>query len=221
MNCRKPIAAPGNPDQGSERNTRFESTSPPGRQHGFSIIELMMSVILLAVAMALAVPSYRDMVEKRQLTHGAEQFMAFVNSAQSESIKQNRVLTVSYSRTADDNWCAGAVLGAMACDCAQTNVAAADYCAINSVPWIINNNHAGNRDLVKSMTGDGAYSFDPVRGLMVDADDALAVEMHSDSGGYRMELRVSATGQVVLCSKDAGHSVPGYPVCPAAPAEET
>ncbi|MEJ8567616.1 GspH/FimT family pseudopilin [Elongatibacter sediminis] len=190
------------------------ATIPRTHQTGFSIIELMMSVVLLAIAMALAVPSYREMVEKRQLTYGAEQLMSFVNSAQSESIKKNRVLTVSYERTDDDDWCAGAVLGTTACDCGQTNTASADYCAIDSVPWIINNTHAGNHDLVQSMSGDGAYSFDPVRGLMTDLDDSLVIEMRSDDESYRLQLRVSNTGQVVLCSKDNGHDVPGYPVCP-------
>lgn len=205
-------------------NSRTLSVSPSGaapgprtlpfRHNGFSIIELMMSVVLLAIAMALAVPSYREMIEKRQLTYGAEQLMAFVNSAQSESIKQNRVLTISYSRTAADDWCAGAVLGATACDCNQTNTAAADYCQINSVPWIIDHTHAGDHDLVQAMTGDGAYSFDPVRGLMTDLDDSLVVQMRSDSDAYRLRLTVSNTGQVTLCSEDSSHKVPDYPVCP-------
>ena len=54
-------------------------------QAGFSIIEVMMSLVLLAITAALALPSYQEMVQKRQLTHGAEQIMAFVNTAQGEA----------------------------------------------------------------------------------------------------------------------------------------
>jgi prepilin-type N-terminal cleavage/methylation domain-containing protein len=206
MNSRKlNVVLRGRCSQPAPRNSR---------QLGFSIIELMMSIVLLGIAMALAIPSYREMVEKRQLTYGAEQLMAFVNSAQSESIKQNQVLTVSYTRTDDDDWCVGAMLGATACDCKQTNTAASDYCAIDSMPWIIDNSHAGDHELVQSMSGDGAYSFDPVRGLMVDLNDSLVVEMRSDSENYRLQLMVSTSGQVTLCSGDSSHSVPGYAVCP-------
>jgi hypothetical protein len=72
----------------------------------------------------------------------------------------------------------------------------------------------GNTNLVKSMTGDGAYSFDPVRGIFTDLDDSLVVAMSSNSAGYKLDLRVSNTGQAILCSNDADHSVPGYKVCP-------
>lgn len=183
---------------------------------GFSIVELMVAIVLLAISAALALPSYRELIEKRQITYGAEQLMAFVNAAQSESIKQNSVLTVSWSRTADNDWCVGAVLGNTACDCAQTNVAATDFCAIDSQAWVINNSHAGNRDLVTAMEGDGAYSFNPVRGLVEsETDDPFfVVGMSSNGGRYNLEMSVSRTGQVGLCNSIGGeHPVPGYAVC--------
>ena len=204
MNCRK--------------QTKKRAFVPKGTSiGGFSIVELMIAIVLLAISAALALPSYREMIEKRQLTHGAEQIMAFVNAAQSESIKQNSNLTVSYSRTAADDWCVGAVVGTVACDCNEIDVAQTDYCAIDSQAWVINNAHASDRDLVTAMEGDGAYSFDPVRGLVpefVDGDDGFVVEMNSNSAMYQLTLSVSITGQVSLCSPaDSEHAVPGYAVC--------
>jgi hypothetical protein len=49
---------------------------------------------------------------------------------------------------------------------------------------------------------------------MVDLNDSLVVEMRSDSENYRLQLMVSTSGQVTLCSGDSSHSVPGYAVCP-------
>ena len=186
------------------------------RQTGFTLIEIIMSIVLLAIGAALSLPSYREMVEKRQLTHGAEQIMAFVNSTQMEAMKQNRVVTVSYSRTADDNWCFGAVLGATACDCNETTSTETDFCAIDSAPRFINNGNTGNLDLLKSITGDGAYSFDPIRGILTDLDDSLTLEMSSNNENYKLNLTVNNTGQAILCSKDSSHKVPGYNVCPVA-----
>lgn len=187
---------------------------------GFTIVELMLSVVLLAIGAALSLPSYREMVEKRQLTHGAEQIMAFVNSAQSEAMKRNQVVTVSYSRTADDDWCVGAVVGATACDCTEESAGEPDFCAIDSAPRIITNENVGNTELVKSIAGDGAYSFDPIRGIFVDLDDSLMVQMSSNDENYQLNLTVSNTGQVIVCSNDSSHTVPGYGVCPAADPEE-
>jgi len=187
---------------------------PCFRQAGFTLVELMMSIVLLAIGAALSLPSYREMVEKRQLTNGAEQVLAFVNSAQMESMKQNQVVTVSYARTADNNWCFGAVLGATACDCTKTSSTDADYCAINTAPSIINSANTGNLDLLNSLSGDGAYSFDPVRGIFTDLGDSLRAELSSPNQVYKLSLTVSNTGQAILCSKDSSHKVPGYSVCP-------
>ena len=45
------------------------------------------------------------------------------------------------------------------------------------------------------------------------------MELRSRSGEFRLNLVVNNTGRVTLCSDDAAHSVPGYPVCPVAPLE--
>ena len=186
------------------------------RQNGFTVVELMISLVLLAIGAALAIPSYRQMVEKRQLTHGAEQIMAFVNTAKSEAVRRNQIVTVSYKRIDTDNWCVGMVVGTSACDCMESNTAASDYCAIDSAPRIINNAYVGNTKLVKEMTGaDGnKFSFDPVRGIFTNLGKSLKVQMRSDSQDYRLDLKVSNTGEAILCSHDATYAVPGYGVCP-------
>lgn len=185
------------------------------RNAGFTLIELMISLLLLAVAAALSLPSYRDMIEKRQLTHGAEQIMAFVNSAQLEATRQNDFVTISWSRTADNNWCFGTTLGEDACDCTETVPTESDFCAINAVPSVISNLNVGSRDLLKSISGDLAYTFDPIRGIFDDFGANLQVEMSSDSQSYALNLVVNRAGNAFICSKDEAHKVPGYGICAA------
>jgi type IV fimbrial biogenesis protein FimT len=180
----------------------------------------MMSVVLMGIGLALALPSYRDMVEKRQVTNGAEQLAAFINTAQGVALKTNQVVTVSYDRADDDEWCVGAISGETACDCTQTNTAAADYCQIGAQPFLIHQGHAADRDLMHAMVGDGSYAFDPVRGLFQDLDDALTLELRSQNEDFRLNLVVNNTGRVTLCSANADHAVPGYEVCPAQAEEE-
>lgn len=184
------------------------------RNRGFSIIEVLMSVVLLGIGMALAIPSYRDMVEKRQVTNGAEQLASFVNTAQGVAMKTNQVVTVSYSRSDEDDWCIGAVSGTTACDCTQNDTGAADYCQIASQPFILNNGHAGDLQLMHAMRGDGSYAFDPVRGLLLDLDDSLTVELRSPSEDFRLNMVVNSAGRVILCSDGSDHAVPGYQPCP-------
>lgn len=188
---------------------------------GFTLIELMISLVLLAVAAALSFPSYRDMIEKRQLTHGAEQIMAFVNSAQLESTRQNDFVTISWSRTDDNDWCFGTTLGEDACDCTETVDTETDYCAINAVPSVISNLNVGSRDLLKAISGDDDYTFDPVRGIFDESfGQNLVVELSSDSESYSLNLVMNQAGDTVICSLDDAHKVPGYGICPADEDEE-
>lgn len=184
------------------------------RSRGFSLVEVMMTIVLLGIGMALALPSYQDMVEKRQVTNGAEQVAAFINTAQGVAMKTNQVVTVSYSHTDSDDWCIGAVAGNTPCDCEQTSTTEADFCQIASQQFILDDSIANDRALMFDMVGDGSFAYDPVRGLFDDLDDSLTLELRSNSEEFRLNLVVSNTGRVVLCSASASYAIPGYQVCP-------
>ena len=177
------------------------------RHRGFTLIEVMMSTVLIAIGTTLAIPSYRDMVQKRQLTNSAEQLASFVSSVQSISTRTNQVVTVSYLHANHEEWCIGAVINAddTACNCTQ-----AASCTIDGQEFVLNESLSNGSELMHDITGD-SYSFDPVRGL---ADGSLTMELHTDSRDFKLNLVVNNTGRVVLCSDDAGHAIPGYVVCP-------
>ncbi len=178
------------------------------RHRGFTLVEVIMSVVLISIGTTLAIPSYVDMVEKRQLTNSAEQLASFISSAQSISIRSNQVVTVSYVRAHHDEWCIGASLSENECDC--DDAASATYCEIDAQAFVLDESLSNGSELMHSIQG-GSYSFDPVRGL---SDGSLTMELHTDSRDFKLNLMVNNTGRVILCSKDYNHAVPGYDVCP-------
>jgi len=192
----------------------------PRRQRGFSIIELMMSLVLVAIGTALALPSYRDMVEKRQVTNAAEQLASFVNSAQGIAMKSNRAVTIDFKYDAGDDWCIGATQDA---ECACDEPSSESYCKIDAQPFVLDQSHTGGLDLMHSMGGggDGSYSFDPIRGLASGDVLPLTMELRSPSGDFRINLMVNEVGRVILCSGDPSHAVPGYEPCPPQAEEES
>jgi prepilin-type N-terminal cleavage/methylation domain-containing protein len=189
---------------------------------GFTLLEVLMAIVLVAIGTALALPSYHSMVEKRQLTRDAERLASFVSSVQSAAARANRVVTVSYTRVDHEKWCIGAAINATdtACDCTETITTASDYCAIDGQQFVLDDTDANNLQLLHGVTGDGDYAFDPIRGLFVDPNDALTMELHTDSRKFKLNLTVNNTGRVILCSKDADHDIPGFEVCPSEPVEE-
>lgn len=56
---------------------------------GFSLLELIVTVAVSGVLLAIAVPSYRNVMASSRLTTAANEFVAAVNVARLEAIKRN------------------------------------------------------------------------------------------------------------------------------------
>jgi prepilin-type N-terminal cleavage/methylation domain-containing protein len=216
--------------------TRAQSRRDPqkgkkgfSKNKGFTVIELMVAVAVIAIITSLAFPSYRTLIEKRDVTSGAEQLSAFLSSARMESVKRNEQIAVyrmgqqcigffSYDR--DDP--------RTECNCLQTDPTQADACAIDefrdgtAMRLHALNLEAMNKPVqVTDITmggGDNLVIFDPIRGTLV-ADDVVAmpleVQMKSREDTYGLSVRISATGRVSVCTETVGvdYAVPGFDEC--------
>ena len=73
---------------------------------GFTLIELMVTISVLAILLTIAVPSFRTFVLNNRITGQANDMMTALNYARSEAIKRGLpVIMSSNSGTAD--WSAG------------------------------------------------------------------------------------------------------------------
>lgn len=61
---------------------------------GFTLIELMVTMALVAILMAVAVPSMRDFQRNSQLTAFANTMLATINTAKSEAMKRGRSVVI-------------------------------------------------------------------------------------------------------------------------------
>lgn len=66
-------------------------------QHGFTLIEAMVSIAVMLVLMAIAVPSFKDASLGSQLRSSANDLVASAHLARSEAIKRNAVVTMCMS----------------------------------------------------------------------------------------------------------------------------
>jgi len=185
---------------------------------GFTLLELLIVVSLIGISVALAVPSWENVTQKRRITNATEQVAAFLAVAQSDAQKRNLPVSLSFDRTGDQSWCAGTSLGTNACDCTETDVTSAQYCAIEGNPNRVQSNDFQFINLVEAIDtqpagGSSHITFDPIRGILQPAGDSLRLTFESRHGVFRLRLSIGPTGLLMICSPEADKQVAGYAPC--------
>lgn len=71
------------------------------RQQGFTLVELMVAVLVMAAVLAMAVPSFESVVNGNRLTGAANELLASLQSARMEAIRRNRRTVLCLSRNAN------------------------------------------------------------------------------------------------------------------------
>jgi type IV fimbrial biogenesis protein FimT len=79
----------------SSKQTQPHATGPVGRRaRGFSLVEVLTVVALIAVFLALAAPSLQDMIQRTRVKSAMTTFLADLKYARSEAIKTGRSVSV-------------------------------------------------------------------------------------------------------------------------------
>ena len=195
--------------------SKFQQTSRRSMP-GFTLIELVIVMVIVAIGVALAVPTFKSITEKRQLTSATEQIAAFMTFAQSEAVKHNQDVNVNIRRTSSSNWCIGATLGRTACNCFETDTTAATFCDIAGAPQRIDQADVLSNPSYQLMhimrvngtaTANASFSFDPVRGTLLNLETIhIKTHTHTMVGSdestrdYKLTVQVNPTGSVEICN---------------------
>lgn len=76
------------------------------KMHGFTLVELMITITVFALMLAIGVPSFQSTIMNNRMTSQINAFVTALNQARSEAVKQNQRVTVCVST--DGSTCAGA-----------------------------------------------------------------------------------------------------------------
>jgi type IV fimbrial biogenesis protein FimT len=153
-------------------------------QRGFTMVELMTVVVIAGVLLALAAPSFRDMLDRRRVEGRANEFLTDLQYARSEAVARNRNVELR-TGGAGNATCYVIAVPAVggACDCTT----APPSCTAPSI---------GLKTV--TMTNDievagGPFVFEPVRGALEPAAAASAAVRNSIRA---YTVRVESNGRV-------------------------
>ena len=185
------------------------------RQTGFTLIELMSAVIVLAILAAIATPSYIEYLERSRLKGAVEETLTLLAQARQGAVEADRNVNVRLTATASA-WCAGAIeqtspaaaddpvaIDPAACDCSNPAT-----CVVGGEELVVS---SAGRD-VTVPAGTTTVVFDSKSGTLTPLG-TRAVDFLSSSGRYGLRVRVSALGQARACIIPGKRFVAGYNEC--------
>ncbi len=74
-----------------------------GHYSGFTLVELLVALTILAIMMLFAVPAFNDFTQQRRMTTNVNTIIAAVNYARSEATRRGGLVTVQANDAADAN----------------------------------------------------------------------------------------------------------------------
>jgi type IV fimbrial biogenesis protein FimT len=181
----------------------------PSQGIGFTLIEMLAVLLVLVAILALAAPSFQEMINRQRVKSVANELAADMQYARSEALRMNYDVIVAVDGTATRScysvfW----YKGTGQCSCRRTPVCfrmPAEELRTTSI-----NNNLGVR-VQPAVSTNPAVRFLPGLGQAESADLTAAFGINVTGNRARARVLVALTGRVSICSPDG--SIKDYPAC--------
>lgn len=185
-------------------------------QSGFTLIELMVTLLVLVILAVLAAPSFTAMIEKSRLRGAADDVVNLLSIARAEAVKRQRNVNVALGGSTSD-WCVGAnrapdpavgqpTPGATSCDCKTPS-----SCVLENQQSVVT---PPANSGITSDTVTPNITFNAQTGALIPVTTPPGVvTLTSSSSKFALQITVSPLGQVAACVPSGKTFISGYPSC--------
>jgi type IV fimbrial biogenesis protein FimT len=192
------------------------------RHSGFTLIELMVSVAVLAVLLMAAVPSFEEFRQRSAIRGAADQTLSFWNKARFEATKRNQPVKVGV-RTNGSAFCLGAATATAAelvslaagtaiasCNCFVANACDIAVFPAQQQDW---RRVTLQANPTLGVATSGVTVIEPKRTSLLVPEDEGNITLLGPPGraAYKLSLNINRFGRGTVCeSTTATHRIPEF-----------
>lgn len=193
---------------------------------GFTLIELVVTILVGAVLVGLAVPSFREMMIKSRLRGATDDIVNLLNVARGSAVKLQRDVNFSIKSA---TWCAGAVSAgdpssvgdavpsASACDCAASTVT----CKVGLEQALVASSSHSEVTIATNASSTvnnsaGGITFNSKYGALLLGSlptNPIVTLKAGSNDEFSTQISISQLGEPRVCRPSTSKFISGYPSC--------
>lgn len=161
---------------------------------GFTLLELMMATVMVAILAAIALPSYQSLRQEQMVRAATQALYTDMMLLKSEAIKRNQNLSLIVFNSGLSNWCYRISIDGSCNSCT-------DNCSS-----LEGRKGADARDFPGiTLKNESTVTFSPRRG------SANSGNWELQSGDYRAKVKISTIGRISACALSS--NLGGLEIC--------
>lgn len=171
------------------------------KQRGFTLIELLVALAVLAILVAIALPSFEETIKDNRINTEQRKLLSAINLARSEASSRNQVITIGSD--GGSRWDNGFKI--------YTDDEATGNTAYASGADVLIKEIAGNQDaslkMISNSTGSSFISFKG-NGLLNEANDVVIAICDDRGASEGRQITINRVGRATVTSPATACSPP-------------
>lgn len=168
------------------------NTLPVTRYSGFSLIELMIGIMIMAILLGLALPSFQSWTRNTQIRNAAESITNGLQRARAEAVARN--VNVTFALLGDDASCSASST------CSSWTATAADGTVIDSRASSEGSTNVTRTALATDLvTAATTITYNSLGQVVASAASLARVNLTATGGTQDLRVEIGAGGGARMC----------------------